>query len=90
MTQRDQVSGAFGSHDAGQSRDAEDVAFLGGTIANHRQRGGLHADTAGGDGDAAGFGFFANTDHQRAALIVKMCKVVHEGRELGRRASIIA
>jgi len=83
MAERDQVSGAFCRHDACQSGDTKNVAFVGDAVANHRQRGRLHDDTTGGDGDSPRFGFFADANHQRAALVIEMGKVVHGDKGTG-------
>ncbi len=77
MAERNQVGGSLRGHDAGEAGNAKHITFLGGAIANHRQRVGLHDDAAGGDGNAPGLGFIADADHQGAALFIKMSEIFH-------------
>ena len=72
VAQRDQVAGALGAHDAGQSGNAEHITLFGGARLHQRQGGGQHADAATGHRHAVGAGLGADIDHVGLALGVEV------------------
>jgi hypothetical protein len=72
VTQRDQLGGALGGHDAGNAGDAQHVAFFGGAGFDQCQGGGQHVDAAAGHANAVGLGLGRDVHHMGLALVVKM------------------
>lgn len=77
VAERDQVGGTFAGHDAGETGDAEDVAFLALAGFDHRQGVRLHEDASGRDGEAVGFRLGADVDHDGLAVGVEVCEGGH-------------
>ena len=72
VAQGNQVAGFFGRHDAGNSGNAQHVAFFGGARFNQGQGGGQHVDAARRHANAVGAGLGRYIDHVGLALGVKM------------------
>ena len=63
VTERDQVAGFLGGHDAGDARNAEHVAFFGSARLDQRQGRSQHLDATDRDGHPVGRGLGADIDH---------------------------
>ena len=74
VAQRDQISGALGTLNRGDTSDTEHITFLCRAALNQCQRFRPHKNTAGRSGLSAGFGFFTDIDHMGLAFGVKMSK----------------
>jgi len=77
MTERNQVGGPFGGHDAGQAGDFQYIAFGMASLENHFASGRQHTDEATGPGGSPGDGFFADVHHAAGPVFVEMAKIVH-------------
>ena len=77
VTQRYQVGGFLGGHDASQSGNAQHIALFGAAFGDMGQRVGPHDDLATGDGHAGGHGFAGHIDHMGLTLVVKVGKAGH-------------
>ena len=63
MTQRDQLPGAFGRLDPGDTRGGKHIAFVVAAVDNHRQGRRLHFDISLGARFAHRFRFAGDIDH---------------------------
>lgn len=72
MTERNQLGGALGALNRGNSRDAEHIPLFAVALLDGLERGWLHANAAGCDGDPVGFLLATNIDHMGLALGVEM------------------
>jgi len=75
MTEWNQFVGAFGRHDAGNSRGAEHVAFFRVTLAHNVERRRLHHDAALCDRFTRGYGFTRNIHHAGFAARAEMAEL---------------
>ena len=92
VAQGNQVTGFFGCHDAGNSGDAQYIAFFGGALKNERQRGSIHHNASLRQCNAVRGGFAAYVNHVRLTLRVKMGQrgsVCHAVMKPLQRCSII-
>ena len=85
MAQWNQLAGFLGRLNAGDARNAQHVALLGGAGLDDRQRGGQHLDAAGGDRYPAGRGLAANVDHVGLALCIEVCQRTHGAKQRQKR-----
>jgi hypothetical protein len=83
MTQGNQVAGPFRRHDRSDAGNAQHVAFFRGAGDDQLQGLGLHADGAGGHGNAVGVVLGGDVDHVGLAGGVEVRQVVG-GRAGGR------
>ena len=77
VAQWNQLGGLLGALNGGQARHAQYIALFGAAGHQHGEGVRLHADVAGGRGDAAGFGLAADIDHMGLAGAVKMGQFTH-------------
>lgn len=72
MAEGDEVVGALGGHDPGDSGDGDDVAFGDAALEDAADGVGLHVHEGFGEGDAFGGFFGGNIDHAGGAALVEV------------------
>ena len=76
MTERDQFTGAFGAHDAGQLGNAENIPFFDISLYNQLQCFWAHGHRAPRNGQPHAVCFRADIYHTCLAAVVKMGKLL--------------
>ena len=76
MTQRDELAGALGGHDAGNAGHAQHIAFLHGAALHGGECLGVHGDDAVGGGLPEGDGLLAHIHHHGVAGGIKVGQFV--------------
>ena len=77
MAQWHQISRSFGSHQAGDTRYAQHIAFAVSAGENQLQRFRLHKNASLGNSATVGFGLIAYIDHMRFAGAIEMIEFGH-------------
>ena len=75
MTQRDELAGALGGHDAGNAGHAQHIAFLHGAALHSGECLGVHGDDAVGGGLPEGDGLLAHVHHHGVAGGIKVGQI---------------
>lgn len=76
VTQRNQVAGFFGGHNAGHASYAQNIAFFSTACQNNCQRCGTHDNTPLGNGNTMGCRFGRYINHMSLTLGIKMSERV--------------
>ena len=77
MAQRDQIRGFLRRHNAGDTRDTDDIAFLVAAGDDKLERFRGHRNVSLGDGATRRDGFAANINHMRPAAVIEMGQFRH-------------
>lgn len=75
MTERDQFARALGGLNGRDARNADHVAFAGGTLADEVQRFRAHMYRTAGARQPPGFAFCSDVDHMGLACAVEVSKL---------------
>ena len=74
MAQGNQITGFFGSHDAGNAGNAQDIALFSRAFQDDGQSGRVHQNAALSHGHAVGRRFAGNVHHMGLTVRVEMCQ----------------